>query len=407
MLANRYRLMDCLGEGGMAVVWRAVDEVLDRQVAVKVLVAQFAGAADSRARVLAEARAAARLTHPHVAAVYDYGESFTARGEVVAFVVMELLTGRSLNQRIKQGRVPTASALRICAQVASALAAAHAQGLVHRDVKPGNVMLTRDGAKVVDFGIAAVAGDPDIRDGGLVVGTPEYLAPERLSGDTVIAASDVYALGLMLYRLVSGKFPWNAATATQMMKAHTYLEPEPLPRLPEVPPLVIDLIHRCLSKDPAHRPTSEEVAETLARVAGIRVPSGEVEDDHDRIAGVDRGIAVVGSGRAAERPSGTLTASGPYVARLAQGLDPALDHIMLRCRASQLLRGAVGFDLAIWCVLDPVTLMWASCVIDGGPHDERLEHELFANEYGQHDVLRLAELADGPRVGTLSAITGG
>jgi Protein kinase domain len=421
VLANRYRLVDCLGEGGMAVVWRAVDEVLDRQVAVKVLAAQFAGAADSRARVLAEARAAARLTHPHIAAVYDYGESLTDKGDLVPFVVMELLTGRSLNERLKQGRVPTASGLRICAQVASALAAAHAEGLVHRDVKPGNVMLTRDGAKVVDFGIAAVAGHPNDREpGGHVLGTPEYLAPERLSGDTVIAASDVYALGLMLYRLMSGRFPWKAATATQMLKAHTYLEPEPLPQVPGVPPLVIDLIHRCLAKDPAHRPTSKEVAVTLALVAGIRVPLDGAEDDepepqstashdpdHDRVAGLDRGIAVVGSGPAAQRPSGTVTARDSYVARLSQRLDPALDHIMLRRRASLLLRGAVGFDLAIWCVLDPVTLMWASCVIDGGPYDQRLEHELFANEYGQDDVLKLVELADGPRVGTLSASTGG
>jgi hypothetical protein len=430
VLANRYRLVDRLGEGGMAVVWRAIDEVLDRQVAVKVLAARFGGAADSRARVLAEARAAARLTHPHVGAVYDYGESLTDTGELVPFVVMELLTGRSLMQRLKQGPVAIASALRICAQVASALAAAHAQGLVHRDVKPGNVMLTRDGAKVVDFGLAAVAGDPAKQDpDGLVIGTPEYLAPERLSEDTVVAASDVYALGLMLYRLLSGKFPWKAETATQMLKAHTYLEPEPLPHLPAVPPLVIDLIHRCLAKDPALRPTSMEVTATLALVAGIRVPlEGAEEDevegqllgtgeppnsatsgdpDQGKLTGLDRGVAVVGFGPASQRPSGIIAAGDSYVARLAQRLDPSLDHITLRRQASLLLRGAVGFDLAIWCVLDPVTLMWASCVVDGGPHDERLEHELFANEYGQDDVLKLAELAAGPWMGTLSASTHG
>lgn len=430
VLGNRYRLVDCLGVGGMAVVWRAVDEVLDRQVAVKVLAAQFAGAADSRARILAEARAAARLTHRHVGAVYDYGESLTDIGDLVPFVVMELLTGRSLLQRLRQGPVPIASALRICAQVASALAAAHAQGLVHRDVKPGNVMLTRDGAKVVDFGLAAVAGDRVRQEPGRpVIGTPEYLAPERLSSDTVVAATDVYALGLMLYRLLAGKLPWKAETATQMLLAHTYLEPEPLPPMPAVPPLVIDLIDRCLAKDPGYRPTSTRVATTLALVAGIRVPlEGAEEDefdgqapvggepasadtsghpDHGGVAGRDRGIAVVGSGPASQRPSGMIVAGDSYVARLARRLDPSLDHIMLRHQASLLLRGVVGFDLAIWCVLDPVTLMWASCVVDGGPHDERLEHELFANEYGQDDVLKLAELAAGPLVGTLSASTHG
>jgi serine/threonine protein kinase len=427
VLASRYRLVDCLAQGGMAVVWRAVDEVLDRQVAVKVLAAKFAGAPDARARVLAEARAAARLSHPHIGAIHDYGESFTKTGDIVPFVVMELLTGLSLIQRMKQGPVEITSALRICAQVASALAAAHAQGLVHRDVKPGNVMLTRDGAKVVDFGLAAAAGDRDNnRPDGLILGTPEYLAPERLSGATVIAASDVYALGLMLYRLLSGKLPWNVATATQMLKAHTYLEPEPLPQLRGVPPLVVDLIQRCLAKDPWLRPPSKEVAVTLALAAGVRVPSEEAEDDEPdehspgigegsnsdasrdpgrgTTTGPKRWVAVVGSGLASDRPPRPLTRHDPYVARLTQ-LDPQLDHIALRRRAGLLLRGAVGFDLAIWCVLDPVTSLWASCLVDGGPYDERLEHELFANEYGQQDVLKLVELADGPRVGTLSATT--
>jgi hypothetical protein len=430
VLANRYRLVDRLGEGGMAVVWRAVDEVLDRQVAVKVLGARFAGTPDSRARILGEARAAARLTHPHVGAVYDYGESLTDSGELVPFVVMELLTGCSLMQRMRQGPVATPSAVRICAQVASALAAAHGQGLVHRDVKPGNVMLTRDGAKVVDFGLAAVVGDRDHQEpGGLVLGTPEYVAPERLSGDTVLAASDVYALGVMLYRLLAGRFPWKVVTAAQMLDAHIYLEPQPLPPLPGVPPLVIGLIHRCLVKDPADRPTSTEVATILAQVAGVRVPlEGKEEDEldgplpgsgqspdsaterdpeHGARAGVDRGTAVVGHGPAAQRPPGTVTADDSFVAQLAQRLDPSLDHIMLRNQASLLLRGVVGFDLAIWSVLDPVTLMWASCVVDGGPDDERLERELFANEYGQDDVLKLVELADGPRVGMLSASTQG
>src|SRR5262249_44191454 len=158
--------------GGMAVVWRAFDEVLDRQVAVKVLAAKFAGGAEFRIRVLTEARAAARLTHPHIAAVYDYGESVTDTGDRVPFVVMEGLPGRSLEQHLTQGPVPVASALRICAQVASALAAAHTRGVVHRDVKPANVMLTGDDAKVVDFGLAAIAGEPTDHPGGMEFGAP-------------------------------------------------------------------------------------------------------------------------------------------------------------------------------------------------------------------------------------------
>jgi serine/threonine protein kinase/DNA-binding CsgD family transcriptional regulator len=412
VLANRYRLVDQLGKGGMAVVWRAYDEVLDRQVAVKVLAAKFAGTAESRIRVLAEARAAARMTHPHVGAVYDYGESVTGNGDRVPFVVMELLSGRSLEQRLRQGRVPINQALKICAQVASALAAAHARGLVHRDVKPANVMLSRDGAKVVDFGLAAVAGEPtDL--GGVVLGTPAYLAPERLSGDTVVAATDVYALGLLLYRLLAGRMPWQADTTTQMLMAHEYLEPAPLPPVAGVASVVVDVIQQCLRKEPADRPASADVAAILAQAAGVHVPLGEpdeedLDDDepNEPSGHPHRGVAV-GSDDIADRSAVLLAASGSYVSRLAEHLDASRDHVELRQQASLLLRSAVGFDLARWSVLDPVTVIWTSCVIDGGQHDERFESELFANEYGQPDVLKLADLADGPRIGTLSASTQG
>jgi hypothetical protein len=421
VLGYRYRLVDQLGSGGMGVVWRAFDEVLDRQVAVKVLAAKYAGDANSRRRVLAEARAAARLTHPHIAGVYDYGESVTDTGDRVPFVVMELLSGRSLEQRLKRGRLPAESALRICAEVASALAAAHAHGLVHRDVKPANIMLTPSGAKVVDFGLAAVAGERADADGtGILLGTPAYLAPERLSGDPVVAATDVYALGLLLYRLLAGKLPWKAETTTQMLQAHTYLEPAPLPKLAGVPPIVGDLVHRCLAKEPADRPDGGEVAATLAHATGIRVPLDDAdEDDLDdgdgpaargsdgRDGGSDRGRAVVQVDPLTPLPPGLVSDGDSYVARLGKHLDASLDHVTLRRQASMLLHGAVGFDLAIWAVLDPMTLMWASCVIDGGPYDEQLEHELFANEYGQEDALRLVDLAEGPRVGTLSASTQG
>jgi serine/threonine protein kinase len=412
VLANRYRLVDQLGKGGMAVVWRAYDEVLDRQVAVKVLAAKFAGAAESRIRVLAEARAAARLTHPHVGAVYDYGESVTGNGDRVPFVVMELLPGRSLEQRLKQGPVPINQALRICAQVASALAAAHARGLVHRDVKPANVMLPRDGAKVVDFGLAAVAGEPTDQ-GGVVLGTPAYLAPERLSGDTVVAATDVYALGLLLYRLLAGRMPWQADTTTQMLIAHEYLEPAPLPPITGVASVVIDVIQHCLRKEPADRPSSAEVAAILAQAAGVQVPLGEPDEEEpgddepkEPSGHRHRGVAV-GSDDITDRSAALLAASGSYVSRLAGHLDASRDHVELRQQASLLLRSAVGFDLALWSVLDPVTLIWTSCVIDGSGYDERFESELFANEYGQPDALKLADLADGPRIGTLWASTEG
>ncbi|WP_319459197.1 protein kinase domain-containing protein [Micromonospora sp. RTP1Z1] len=423
ILGYRYRLVNQIGKGGMGVVWRGFDEVLDRQVAVKVLALRFAHDADSRQRVLAEARAAARLTHPHIAAVYDYGESMTDAGSRVPFVVMELLQGRSLHERLKRGPLPVESALRGCAEIASALASAHAHGVVHRDVKPGNVMLTPAGAKVVDFGLAAVAGQRDLDgEGDELRGTPEYVAPERLFGDPVGPATDVYALGVILYRLLAGRLPWTVNSNAEMLEAHAFVEPAPLPLVPGLPPIVRDLVHRCLLKKPAQRPDSHEVAVTLAYAAGVQVPLDRpAEDDPNELAGSEPSAGEAESGGLAGSdraritlwpdPLSLLPATGPagepYVARLARHLDGSLDHVALRRQASVLLRGVVGFDLAIWAVLDPTTLMWASCVVDGGPHDEQFERELFANEYGQEDVLRIVDLAEGPRVGTLGASTQG
>ncbi|MBM0278858.1 serine/threonine protein kinase, partial [Micromonospora sp. STR1s_6] len=246
----------------MAVVHRAYDEVLERDVAVKVLIASDANA---RQRIRGEAKAAARLSHPHVTSVYDYGES-SLDGVEVPFVVMELLGGRTLEQRLVAGPLPPRAALRVCAEVAAALAAAHDQGLVHRDIKPGNVMLTPTGAKVLDFGIAAGAGEPEIDFEGRLLGTPAYLAPERLLAGEVLPASDVYALGLLLYRVLTGRLPWPAEAQSGMLRAHTPVEPAPLPPIDGVPPEVNRLYRWCLARDPADRPPAREAARTLLAV---------------------------------------------------------------------------------------------------------------------------------------------
>ena len=267
MLGGRYTLLNELGTGGMAVVWRARDEVLGRSVAVKLLAGRYAGDPQSRARIRDEARAAATLSHPNIAQVYDFGES-DENGHFLSYVVMELVHGITLQQRVKSGMLAPKQIFHIGAQVASALAAAHADGLVHRDIKPANVMVTQDGAKVVDFGIAAAVGPGDPRDE--VLGTPAYLAPERLTGDAVEPASDVYALGVLLYRLLAGESPWTVDSTTQMLEAHVYVEPTPLPALPEVPAEVTSLINRCLRKDTAGRPTAAEVSAVLAGAADNR-----------------------------------------------------------------------------------------------------------------------------------------
>jgi serine/threonine protein kinase len=282
VLGGRYRLVERLGTGGMSVVWRAHDEVLNRQVAIKVLATKLAADRDSREMIRAEAQSAARLSHPHVTSVYDYGESTTQDGETVPYVVMELIAGRTLAERLAGGPLPWRAALRVGAEVAAALAAAHTRGLVHRDVKPANVMLTASGAKVVDFGIAAVAGEAgEPGPGGVVLGTPAYLAPERLAGGPVRPATDVYGLGLLIYRALTGGLPWAAETTTQMINAHVYAEPERLPPITGLPDGIAELCLQCLAKDPEDRPASREVARALAAAAGIRVPLPADNEDPD------------------------------------------------------------------------------------------------------------------------------
>ncbi|MER7283507.1 protein kinase [Dactylosporangium sp. NPDC000244] len=276
VLGNRYRLIAPVGTGGMAVVWRARDLVLDRDVAVKLLAGSLAGKPGNRERIRSEAQVVARLQHPNITAVHDYGEA----GDVSAgrngrrpYVVMELLEGELLTERLRAGPMSWRRATQICAQVAAGLAAAHEKGIVHRDIKPSNVMLTAAGAKILDFGVAGLAGsyDPDDERDGTVFGTPAYLAPERLLGGGVVAATDVYTVGLLAYRCLTDRLPWQADTPTQMIANHVYEPPHPLPEIPGMPAEVARLITRCLAKDPEARPPAAEVSRVLAAATGIHV----------------------------------------------------------------------------------------------------------------------------------------
>ncbi|HEX8858318.1 MAG TPA: serine/threonine-protein kinase [Actinomycetes bacterium] len=257
-LGNRYRLLDELGRGGMARVWRAVDEVLGRMVAVKVLAPALAADRGFLDRFRVEGRAAARLAHPNIASVFDYGEWDTPGGERVACIVLELLEGESLASRLQRGPLPWAEAVAAAAQVARALAAAHRRGVVHRDVKPGNVLLTEDGAKVLDFGIAAMTGEPAHRPAGGVLGTQAYVAPELLAGGASTPAADVYGLGVLLYESLSGHLPQAPGAGA-----------DALDRVEGLPAVVVDVVRRCLAPRPDERPSSASVAETLGKVAGI------------------------------------------------------------------------------------------------------------------------------------------
>ncbi|PRX24740.1 serine/threonine-protein kinase [Actinoplanes italicus] len=332
-LGGRYRLENELGRGGMAVVWRALDEVLNRPVAVKVLAGRFAGDDRFRARILHEARSAATLSHPNIAQIYDFGES-DENGRPVPYVVMELINGPTLQQRISRGRIPPRTIFRICGEVATALAVAHADGLVHRDIKLANIMVTGGGAKVVDFGIAAVAGPASPEDA--LLGTPAYLAPERLTGGAIEPASDVYALGVLLYRLLAGTAPWSVETTTQMLSAHVYQEPNPLPDLPGVPGEIIDLVTRCLDKDPGERPDAAEVAGLLgdaAEAAGMTKPD-LVRPEAPGSGGYDEETLPVTGPAPGWRPA-------------APGVIPARVAVPNRWKKSRLLAGAVAATLLI------------------------------------------------------------
>jgi serine/threonine-protein kinase len=273
MLGGRYQLVQRIGIGGMSEVWRGHDRVLDRDVAVKIMAPAVEGTLGEISGVdlvRTEARSAARLTHPNVAGVHDFGTSPAADREV-PYIVMELVEGQTLSEHMTAGPLDWRIGVRICAEVAAALAAAHAEHVVHRDIKPANIMLTPAGAKVLDFGIAAATGTPDPDPDGPVMGTPAYVAPERFEGMPATPATDMFALGTLLYHCLSNRLPWHAETNTQLVHAQRYVDPDPLPHIEGLPVEVIDLVSRCLDKDPLERPPALVAALLLAEAVDARV----------------------------------------------------------------------------------------------------------------------------------------
>ncbi len=269
MLGDRYELTGLIASGGMGQVWRGTDELLHRPVAVKVLRSEYTGDPTFLARFRAEAQHAAALNHANIAAVYDYGET-TARdtagdtGETLAYLVMELVEGEPLSALLRrEGRLDTATTLSVLGQTAAALAEAHRAGLVHRDVKPGNILVRADGSvKITDFGIAWSAGSVPLTRTGQVIGTPQYLSPEQAEGHLATPASDVYALGLVGYECLTGHPAFEGDNAVTIALKQLRSEPEPLPDT--LPVDVRTLIRRALSKDPAAR-----MADGAAFVAAV------------------------------------------------------------------------------------------------------------------------------------------
>lgn len=284
-LGGRYQLVNRIGLGGMSEVWRGHDRVLDRPVAVKIMAPAVEGTLGGIGveLVRSEARSAARLAHPNVAGVHDFGTSPGPDREV-PYIVMELVEGQTLSVHLAAGRLDWRIGVRICAEVAAALAAAHAEQVVHRDIKPANIILTPAGAKVLDFGIAAFTGSPDPDPDGPVMGTPAYIAPERFEGMPATPATDMFALGTLLYHCLSGRLPWSARTNTELVTLQRFDDPEPLPEIDGLPPEVLDLCSRCLAKDPLDRPTALVAALLLAEAVDARVyvPLTDLNPDADR-----------------------------------------------------------------------------------------------------------------------------
>ncbi|MET7276965.1 serine/threonine-protein kinase [Kribbella sp. NPDC005582] len=263
VLAGRYRLLTLLGRGGAGEVWQAEDLVLKRQVAVKLLRSLDGDPMDAVARFEAEAQAAARLMHPNVVATYDVGSA----GDRV-FLVMELVSGPDLAQLMRTAGLPSAKLVAdIAVQGARALDAAHAAGIVHRDVKPGNLLLAPDGTlKMTDFGIAKRAGN-ETTGLGVLLGTASYVSPEQVRGGAATPASDWYSLGCVLYELLAGTPPFTGTTVETVMRQHLESPPAPIMRN-DVTPALAALVMRLLAKNPADRPASAtEVAELLTSTA--------------------------------------------------------------------------------------------------------------------------------------------
>ncbi|WP_406201375.1 protein kinase [Kitasatospora sp. NBC_01560] len=304
---GRYVLQRVLGEGGMASVHLAYDNVLDRQVALKSMHAELGRDDTFKERFRREAQSVARLEHTNIVTVYDSGEDIAADGSSTPFIVMQLVDGKGLRDAINEavaqyGAMPVEEALRITVGVLNALEASHDQGLVHRDIKPGNVMFDRKGTvKVMDFGIARAldSGVTSMTQTGMVVGTPQYLSPEQALGKPVDARSDLYSVGVMLFEMLTGQLVFDGDSAFSIAYKHVQEEPSaPSAINRAVSPSVDAFVAQALRKDPAHR---------FASAAAMR-------DEAERLIAVEKGG---GGGNPLQASTPLVITDGPRSAHAA------------------------------------------------------------------------------------------
>ncbi len=284
---SHYRILERLGGGGMGVVYRAQDTRLDRTVALKFLPLEWSQEPVLRERFSREARAASGLDHPHICTIFDVGES--PEGQL--FIAMAYCPGETLKQRIQHGPMPVDEAAGFAVQIAEALEAAHEAGIVHRDIKPANILITdRDQLKIVDFGLAKLAGEAAVTRQGSVIGTPAYMSPEQANGEEVDPRSDVWALGAVLYEMLAGRRAFAADHERAILLAITTKDPTPVEsRRPEVSAELVRIVRRCLKRNPAKRyQSASEVLADLRRFRGESTPTEIVTQSLPSASGLRR-----------------------------------------------------------------------------------------------------------------------
>ncbi|MBZ5648023.1 MAG: serine/threonine-protein kinase [Acidobacteriia bacterium] len=308
-----YEIQSAVGAGGMGEVYRARDTRLDRTVAIKILTAGHAAGAEMRERFEREARTISNLSHTNICTLYDVG-----RHEGTDFLVMEYLEGETLEKRLERGPLPSEAALKIAIEIADALDKAHRQGVIHRDLKPGNIMLTKAGAKLMDFGLAKLRNDPvpavsaltemaatmatkKLTAEGMIVGTFQYMAPEQLEGNEADARSDIFALGEVIYEMATGRAAFTGKTKASLIAAILSSEPKPISEMqPMTPPALDRVIRTCLAKDPEERwQTAHDLKLQLQWIAeagskaGVPAPLIAKRKNRERLLGIVAALAVV------------------------------------------------------------------------------------------------------------------
>ncbi|MGP3967141.1 protein kinase domain-containing protein [Streptomyces sp. 6N223] len=402
VLDGRYRIGQLLGEGGMGSVWEALDLRLERRVAVKVVGAGIGTGTMGRDPRLAdrferEAKLLAALSSPYIVTVHDVGEG-RFDGQSVLYLVMERLTGRSLDQVLAAELPPLADVARWGEQICRALAVAHASGVVHRDLKPANVMVEPDGlARVLDFGIAAVLAESSdharLTSTGVVVGTPAYMSPEQIEGGTVEARSDLYSLGCVLYALATGRPPFHGDSLYQLLRQQMEQEaPPPSSLRPELPRAWDELITALLAKRPERRPRN--AAETAERLRELSVTTAASA----ATVGSAAVAATAASAATARLPAGSLTSSGAYqptrvdprAVLLASCPQPGGGRLPLatgqRMRLEDVLPGVGNFTVGVdWGVPDGVEMEVdaSALVVDGEGQLLSDDHFVFYNNPGR------------------------